>query len=58
MNERIHLPIRVATETISEDTLGLINRHALEPVKMEDIFTFSGTVQMTVWTPISQRWTL
>ncbi|USK77825.1 hypothetical protein [Peribacillus frigoritolerans] len=42
MNERIHLPIRVATETISEDTLGLINRHALEPVKMEDIFTFSG----------------
>ena len=42
MNESVNLPVRVTTESISEETLERINRHTLEPVKMGEIFTFSG----------------
>lgn len=42
MNENVNLPVRVSVETISEDTLGLINKRTLESVTMDDIFTFSG----------------
>ncbi|USK72672.1 hypothetical protein [Peribacillus asahii] len=42
MCENVNVPIRVATETVNEETLALINRIALEPVTMDEIFTFSG----------------
>ena len=42
MNETVNLPVRVSAETISDETLALINRQAIEPVTMDEIFTFSG----------------
>jgi hypothetical protein len=42
----IHLPVRVAAERVTEenqdDVLEMINRHTLEPVTLDEIFTFSG----------------
>jgi hypothetical protein len=44
--ELIHLPVRVAAEQVDaehhDDVLDKINRHTLEPVTMNEIFTFSG----------------
>jgi hypothetical protein len=42
LNDNIQVPIRVESEDVSEETLELINRHTIEPLKMDDIFTFSG----------------
>jgi len=38
----LHLPVRLSLEQNQDVDLELINRHTIEPVTMEDIFTFSG----------------
>ncbi|MEH7114559.1 hypothetical protein V7124_19665 [Neobacillus niacini] len=42
----IHMPIRVTAEPIAEEqweqVMGKINRQTLEPLRQEDVFTFSG----------------
>jgi hypothetical protein len=41
LSEVLHLPVRLTTE--EQDTnLDLINRHTIDPVTLEDVFTFSG----------------
>lgn len=43
---QLHMPIRVSAEPIRdedwEDVMAKINRHTLEPLNQEDVFTFSG----------------
>jgi hypothetical protein len=42
LNDNIQVPIRVASEEVNEETLDLINRHTIEPLKLDEIYTFSG----------------
>ncbi|MGR6004900.1 hypothetical protein ACT7C0_30230 [Bacillus cereus] len=38
----LHLPVRLSLEQNQDVDLELINRHTIEPVTMDEIFTFSG----------------
>ena len=38
----LQLPVRVSADTGEEVNMDMINRHTLEPLKKDDIFTFSG----------------
>ncbi|MGP4063083.1 hypothetical protein [Halobacillus sp. H74] len=40
--ESVHVPVRVHSESVTDEMLKKINRHTLEPVTADDIFTFSG----------------
>ena len=42
MGAALHLPVRLQTAQEHEVDLDAINRHTLEPVTADDIFTFSG----------------
>lgn len=42
MSEVLHLPVRLTTEEEQDTNLDLINRHTIEPVTLDDVFTFSG----------------
>jgi len=41
-NNVLHLPVRLTVDENEEVDLEKINRHTLEPVTLEEIFTFSG----------------
>lgn len=38
----LHLPVRLTVEANQDVNLEMVNRHTLEPVGLEEIFTFSG----------------
>lgn len=38
----MHIPVRVSSEKADDEMLKKINRHTLEPVTLDDVFTFSG----------------
>lgn len=42
MSENVNVPVRVASEQADDEMLSKINRHTLEPVTLDEIFTFSG----------------
>lgn len=44
MEGNVYLPARVTAETVDESTLDKINRLTLEPLKQDEVFTFSGSV--------------